>query len=55
MGAVAGAEPAAVVAGLADGDTAEMRADACFLLVHACEIRALFRGREMRHVYRRRS
>ena len=29
MGAVAGAEPAAVVAGLADGDTSEMRADAC--------------------------
>lgn len=29
VGAVAGAEPAAVVAGLADGDTAEMRADAC--------------------------
>lgn len=29
MGAVAGAEPASVVAGLADGDAAEMCADAC--------------------------
>lgn len=33
MGAVAGAEPTAVVAGLADGDTAEMRADTCGGLV----------------------
>lgn len=29
MGAVAGAEPATVVAGLADGDTTQMGADAC--------------------------
>lgn len=44
--AVAGAEPAAVVAGLADGDTAEMRADAYSGLVsYACfEVRRVRTG-----------
>ena len=38
VGTVAGAEPAAEVTGLANGDTSKMGADTCLSLAHRCQV-----------------
>lgn len=38
MGAVAGAEPASEIAGFANGDAAEVCADACFHILCQCVV-----------------